>query len=74
MESPEYSLGENQIERWLAETGAGRGCASLSPRGLATGANRAATFETRVLSTGSRPATLPIPGGDHPGSLGGAER
>ena len=73
MESPEFSHGENQIARWLGETGVGRGWASLSRRGLATGANRAATFETRVLATGSRPATLPVPGGGHPGSLGGTE-
>jgi len=38
------------------------------------GTRRAATFETRVLATGSRPATLPIPGGDHPELLSGDEQ
>ncbi len=62
MESPEYYQ-DNGIELWLADSVVG---IDLAARVLSTSANRAVAFGTCVLATGSRPATLPVPGGDHP--------
>jgi len=62
MESPEY-YADNGIELWLADSVVG---IDLAAGVLTTSANRAVAFGACVLATGCRPATLPVPGGDHP--------
>lgn len=62
--------------RWNHPTSTGRtrsSCGSRIPRSGSTSdrwrspaANRDVTFDSRVLATGNEPATLPVPGGDHP--------
>jgi 3-phenylpropionate/trans-cinnamate dioxygenase ferredoxin reductase subunit len=62
MESPDFYR-ENQIELWLADSAIRLDLRSMA---ITTAANRDVTFDSCVLATGNEPATLPVPGGDHP--------
>lgn len=65
MESLDF-YGENRIELWLAESVVELDLTSMA---LTTAANRELSFDSCVLATGNQPATLPVPGGDHPDVL-----
>jgi NAD(P)H-nitrite reductase large subunit len=62
MESPDFYR-ENQIELWLADSAIRLDLRSMA---ITAAANRDVTFDSCVLATGNEPATLPVPGGDHP--------
>jgi NADPH-dependent 2,4-dienoyl-CoA reductase/sulfur reductase-like enzyme len=61
LESAEYYR-DNDIELWLAQTGYRL---DLGRRTVITSTQRTVGYRSCVLAMGCRPATLPVPGGDH---------
>jgi 3-phenylpropionate/trans-cinnamate dioxygenase ferredoxin reductase subunit len=60
LESPEFYR-DNDIELWLGQT-----VERLDPVGHSITAGTQIGYRNCVLATGCRPATLPVPGADHP--------